>query len=52
MVGQASVAKGAFYFYFPRKEHMLVILRYDRLTLGDQELQALMASLAPATWTA
>lgn len=41
---EARVAKGTFYFYFPRKEHLLVILRYDRLTPREGEFEALLAS--------
>jgi AcrR family transcriptional regulator len=40
---EAGVAKGTFYFYFPRKEHLLVILRYDRMTPKEGELQALLS---------
>jgi len=40
----AGVAKGTFYFYFPRKEHLLVILRYDLIAPPEGKLESLLAS--------
>jgi AcrR family transcriptional regulator len=44
---QAGVAKGTFYFYFPRKEHLLVMLLFGRMFPKEQELTDLLASGRP-----
>ncbi len=41
---KAGVAKGTFYFYFPRKEHLLVMLVFARFSLHERELRALLDS--------
>jgi AcrR family transcriptional regulator len=41
---EAKVAKGSFYFYFPRKEHLLVMLVFARMTPRDSEIHALLES--------
>lgn len=41
---KAAVAKGTFYFYFPRKEHLLVMLVFGRMMPRDSELHDLMAT--------
>lgn len=40
----ANVAKGSFYFYFPRKEHLLVMLVFARMTPRESEIHALLES--------
>jgi AcrR family transcriptional regulator len=40
----ADVAKGTFYFYFPRKEHLLVMTVFGRFMPRDTELKALLDS--------
>jgi len=40
---EAGVAKGTFYFYFPRKEHLLVMLVFGRFLPRDRELEDLLA---------
>lgn len=34
----AGVAKGSFYFHFPRKEHLLVMLMFERFLPREKEL--------------
>ena len=41
---RAGVAKGTFYFYFPRKEHLLVMLVFGRMFPKASELEDLLAS--------
>jgi len=41
---RAGVAKGAFYFYFPRKEHLLVMLVFGRLLPREPQLKAALES--------
>jgi AcrR family transcriptional regulator len=41
---EAGVAKGSFYFYFPRKEHLLVMLVFARMTPRESEIHALLES--------
>lgn len=41
---KAGVAKGTFYFYFPRKEHLLVMLVFGRMLPKDADLKAWLAS--------
>jgi len=41
---QASVAKGTFYFYFPRKEHLLVTTVFGHFLPREAELQLILAS--------
>src|ERR1700754_350244 len=41
---QAGVAKGTFYFYFPRKEHLLVMLVFGRMFPRQADLDELVAS--------
>jgi AcrR family transcriptional regulator len=41
---KAAVAKGTFYFYFPRKEHLLVMLVFGRMFPRDSEVEALIAT--------
>lgn len=41
---KAGVAKGTFYFYFPRKEHLLVMLVRARIAPPEAELRALLNS--------
>ena len=41
---RAGVAKGTFYFYFPRKEHLLVMLVRARMAPPESELRALLDS--------
>ena len=41
---KAGVAKGTFYFYFPRKEHLLVMLVRARMAPPESELRALLDS--------
>jgi AcrR family transcriptional regulator len=43
----AGVAKGTFYFYFPRKEHLLVMLVRARMAPAETELHALLQSDLP-----
>jgi len=40
----ANVAKGTFYFYFPRKENLLVMLVFSRFMPSQTELQPLLDS--------
>jgi AcrR family transcriptional regulator len=40
----AGVAKGTFYFYFPRKEHLLVMLVFGRMLPKESELKIWLAS--------
>ncbi len=40
----AGVAKGTFYFYFPRKEHLLVMLVFGRMFPRQAELDELLTS--------
>lgn len=40
----AGVAKGTFYFYFSKKEHLLVMLVFSRLYPRESEIQALLDS--------
>ncbi len=40
----AGVAKGSFYFYFPRKEHLLVMLLFARISPRESEVHALLES--------
>jgi AcrR family transcriptional regulator len=41
---KAGVAKGTFYFYFPRKEHLLVMLVRARIAPPESDLRALLNS--------
>jgi AcrR family transcriptional regulator len=41
---KAGMAKGTFYFYFPRKEHLLVLLVRARINPPDDELHDLLES--------
>jgi AcrR family transcriptional regulator len=41
---KAGVAKGTFYFYFPRKEHLLVMLVRSRIAPPESELRSLLRS--------
>jgi AcrR family transcriptional regulator len=41
---KAGVAKGTFYFYFPRKEHLLVMLVRSRIAPPESELKPLLRS--------
>lgn len=41
---RAGVAKGSFYFYFPRKEHLLVQMVFGRLLPRDADLKAWLES--------
>jgi AcrR family transcriptional regulator len=40
----AGVAKGTFYFYFARKEHLLVMLVFSKLYPRESEVQTLLES--------
>lgn len=40
----AKVAKGSFYFYFPRKEHLLVMLVFARMTPRESEIYTILES--------
>lgn len=39
---RAGVAKGTFYFYFPRKEHLLVMLVFGRMLPRQAQLKTLL----------
>jgi AcrR family transcriptional regulator len=41
---KAGVAKGTFYFYFPRKEHLLVMLVFGRMLPRESDLQRWLES--------
>lgn len=41
---KADVAKGTFYFYFPRKEHLLVMLVLGRMFPREADVSALTAT--------
>lgn len=41
---EAGVAKGSFYFYFPKKEHLLVMLVFSRFLPHENELEELLAT--------
>jgi AcrR family transcriptional regulator len=40
----AGIAKGAFYFYFPRKEHALVMLIFSKINPREAEITELLHS--------
>jgi AcrR family transcriptional regulator len=47
----AKVSKGSFYFYFPRKEHLLVMLVFARMTPRDSEIHVLLEANLDTTRT-
>jgi AcrR family transcriptional regulator len=43
---EAGISKGLFYFYFPKKEHLLVMLLFARIRPRGDEMRALLESQA------
>jgi AcrR family transcriptional regulator len=41
---EAGVSKGLFYFYFPKKEHLLVMLFFARMLPRGSEMQPILVS--------